>query len=779
MTTFFRRCPVSIVLIPLTLFFAVLVNAHYMPIHDTLSHYMRIYAFLNHFAVTGKLPLWFPYLDWGTPTASHFLISMSSSLLFLAPWLKIFPHWNALAICFASFFIDNVILLAGVYGLSKLVFKKTTTALFVSFLIVGPVVEMEQCFFSFYIFYNIPICMYFLLKGIEEKQKKLILAGFTIFLITGCYCIYTFLLQGVCLGLFFLACLWERGVHLKKFQLFSWSRYDLLMGFFLILGLVAPLILLHFSTHLQFTTGGRLADGSTLYTTFLYYGWAPDYSYFSGLIGGDSFPRNVISYGGIFIFPFAVLALIFAPSRKQVPFLIVAAFLFLLWAGPESFVAPIMYHVPGFSMYRQLGMVTPVLKVFLVFVAGFGFDRWATDIRVALWGRRLLDLSLFLLVILGIAHYSPLYAERDLSVRGILVEVIYLCGGILLASSILNPRIRRIAPALLVVLVAIDVFSFRSYMYHARLVQIPEFLYQDFAERPIEFYRSRVINYFDAPHFSDLSSFSFFRYSDRDKFQKCLETGTGCPMNRGADAFGAYSNEMEPFLGFDPCHSVIRSDLVLPHVVDVQKKFGLPIGLKQPITALPILNSGFRKLAACDSDKFQIADEAKGFKNDAEALDFLGSSAFKGQLLVEGENSQKSLGDYSVNAGEKFKIQNYDYNSLRGQLNLPDDGKSRWLFISEAWDSHWKARINGIVSPLLRANVAFRALKVPPGRSSIEFEYEDPITTFLFYGLWLLSFGCVATLLVWFVREFLIPQTFATRGKYSELKMMAGQKRRR
>lgn len=47
-----------------------------------------------------------------------------------------------------------------------------------------------------------------------------------------------------------------------------------------------------------------------------------------------------------------------------------------------------------------------------------------------------------------------------------------------------------------------------------------------------------------------------------------------------------------------------------------------------------------------------------------------------------------------------------------------------WLVLSEAWDPGWSARVGGALVPLVRANHAMRALRVPPGDSLVRLAYE-------------------------------------------------------
>jgi len=61
-----------------------------------------------------------------------------------------------------------------------------------------------------------------------------------------------------------------------------------------------------------------------------------------------------------------------------------------------------------------------------------------------------------------------------------------------------------------------------------------------------------------------------------------------------------------------------------------------------------------------------------------------------------------------------------DYNSLKVTVNSPRDG---YLYIAEGFDPHWRAYVDDRPAPLLRANMAFKAVPVNAGAHRIRLEY--------------------------------------------------------
>lgn len=66
-------------------------------------------------------------------------------------------------------------------------------------------------------------------------------------------------------------------------------------------------------------------------------------------------------------------------------------------------------------------------------------------------------------------------------------------------------------------------------------------------------------------------------------------------------------------------------------------------------------------------------------------------------------------------------IQSYRNTVVTLAVESPDGG---WAVLNDVWHPWWRADINGQSAPVLRANVLFRAIKVPPGRHTIRFRFR-------------------------------------------------------
>lgn len=61
------------------------------------------------------------------------------------------------------------------------------------------------------------------------------------------------------------------------------------------------------------------------------------------------------------------------------------------------------------------------------------------------------------------------------------------------------------------------------------------------------------------------------------------------------------------------------------------------------------------------------------------------------------------------------------------QADSPDGG---WVVLNDIWQQWWFATIDGAPAPLLKANVLFRVVQVPPGRHTVTFRFQP------FRGAW-------------------------------------------
>ena len=69
----------------------------------------------------------------------------------------------------------------------------------------------------------------------------------------------------------------------------------------------------------------------------------------------------------------------------------------------------------------------------------------------------------------------------------------------------------------------------------------------------------------------------------------------------------------------------------------------------------------------------------------------------------------------------KIAITDYRNTVVSLTVTSPDGG---WAVLNDVWHPWWQAEINGSKAPLLKANVLFRAVAVPPGRHTVTLRFK-------------------------------------------------------
>jgi hypothetical protein len=129
----------------------------------------------------------------------------------------------------------------------------------------------------------------------------------------------------------------------------------------------------------------------------------------------------------------------------------------------------------------------------------------------------------------------------------------------------------------------------------------------------------------------------------------------------------------------------------------------------------------------------------------AESLAFIRSSVIlERPRATPDEGSAKPQGKGAVGPG-RVDVGRYDYNSLDLEVDALVRGVLYW---ADGFDPYWRAWVDGKEVTVHRANLAFKAVFVPPGRHAVRFEYRP--TPIVVTGLLFVAMGFAGvTLGVW------------------------------
>jgi hypothetical protein len=86
-------------------------------------------------------------------------------------------------------------------------------------------------------------------------------------------------------------------------------------------------------------------------------------------------------------------------------------------------------------------------------------------------------------------------------------------------------------------------------------------------------------------------------------------------------------------------------------------------------------------------------------------------------VLLEGGD----MGNTHARRTGAARIQSYENTQVRVSVEAPDGG---WLVLNDVWHPWWRVEVDGVPAPLLRANVIFRAVALPPGARQVRFYFS-------------------------------------------------------
>jgi len=80
-----------------------------------------------------------------------------------------------------------------------------------------------------------------------------------------------------------------------------------------------------------------------------------------------------------------------------------------------------------------------------------------------------------------------------------------------------------------------------------------------------------------------------------------------------------------------------------------------------------------------------------------------------------------------------YQVLKFDANHLEVATNN-NASQAAWLFYSDVWHPLWRATVNGKNTPVFKANLAYKAVKIEPGPNKVHFYFKSRLmSVHLFY----------------------------------------------
>jgi hypothetical protein len=749
--------------------------------HDGFTYLTLQYVFFNSAATTGQIPQWMPYMTHGTIAAWWYGLQaapLQAALLPLAPWLR---SVSFLSLFYLGLFADLLLFTIGIWLLASR-FMKSPAAVFLTTVSAAlSTLWYNQPFYNLHFFYAVPLVLHFLHLFIERGQARHVFLSGSLFILQ---------IFGDSPDLS-AATSFSIGLYASAYVIANRKTcLPILAGAFRRRRLYAVLILLAAMTAgayslLTFGTAeivfhpsfGRSAAGTITFDQFISYlsgvhpmrwaelalGIAPgvDYSLFIGYL---ALPLIGLSF--------------FGASRRNAQFF-VSPLVFALLAHGNRLIAFFFFHLwPFGKFYRHLTLLLPFVRLFLCFLAGIGFEElskiaaYSSRRRsLARWTLAAVSLGLFLVggflawlqsSPIATYYFMGLYRSLDtMAPVGFKQFPLYNVHAVTLltAPAVFKENIRRSAlfafaagtvslawswplksrpSAFWIVLGCVvqfaDIGSYhvmetldRTFPLKAA-ARVLDFQAMPYAQRrlidifatPTPRFKSFLLEYpFMGAH--DSSHHMFF-FAD-DAVSEFLTFYWMKPTDRLLSAYGVVQ---VPDARFGPGRPLYRMPFLFP-----------------------FNNPSAAKLAGVTEDKLQFFSDAHEVADWREAAKIIGGPRYRGDaLLLEALSGNAppasppspDLATRNERVSLSYRVTHFDSNHLTVDVDNRED-KAHWLFYSDTWHPGWKAKVNGLPAPVYRADLAYKAIPLTPGRDVVEFTFWSPVV---------FALRCVHAALAWF-----------------------------
>jgi hypothetical protein len=736
--------------------------------HDTLSVYLLQYLFQSHAASGGNPLLWMP-------TFAHGIISTWFAGLQAAPLQSALllaggvPSGTPmLPVYYAGLYVDDLILLVGVWRLGRRFYRRPSTRFFVAAAALGSSIWVTNIFWNHRLVYAVPLTISLLLDFLDTGSRgRLFLA-----LSLGCLqllgnAIYIPVLSTLAILLFV-------ALHL----LLRPNRFRLALSHLRprptdILWIAAMAVtagtvctgLLHGLGSIRQFHAGRNADGTVSLDAFLTYPGNVNPIRYADFLLGLTPSSDYSLYCGLCTLVFAALAFVHRPGKSVMHLAAVLVLVLFFSVGYLNVVAPAaFYAVWPLHYFRYVGLVAPLVRLFLILLAGYGFEAFAAapslharsartaGILLAAWAlvlARILFVTLqgsadndpFVAVIglcrLGVTE-RPGTGLRDPGTLPILIVAAVAAAALFFRKA--RPGAGRGLVPLFLLLQAADVYAWRIAMLRDGTVPL--------ADAAAALHRVEPIPYIVRRTIRPEASARYRVYGDGLTTYGAVYDYADTFFHRDASWSRAFVTQWSPSVDL-----LLRAHAGRPPVPGDDSPPGLPAHAAQARTT----PEAYAKAIGESEDKLQVFSSARVASSDQEIADWMNRRDFDGNVLLLSPGTEPlregPIEASILKAQERLsvvpRVVDFQGHRIRVQVEIPADAPSPWLVYCDAWHPDWKATVDGVAVPVERANLAYKAVRLTPGRHEVEFRFHAPLRAACTRAVGVLAlFWCLA-IAVW------------------------------
>ena len=730
--------------LPAMLAVLLLINIPYffydlVPRHDTSYVFQSFYFFYNELFLNNELTGWIPYHFFGVHSDINLMTSLSPSLAFVGLFGWLLRIKDVLFLFNVGIFLDQLILLLGTYLLSRTIFKKMATTIFVCLSVIGSTVLIMQIYWSFRIYYLLPLIFYFIHLFFRTYRPQYLLLSMFVFIISTSgnvpYMITVSLIALTVLSPFLFF------TNIKSLRLVKLSARDYYQSAFLLTLLIVVVgahsyFILHSIDNSVITGGGRdPVTGEVSLETFLTWAGRLGFDKFWNLIypaynGIETNREDISVYIGLIPLIFIVFGLVRARSVISIGFLsAVLVFFFLSLGGRTAEFFYIFF--PTARHFRHIGYVVPIFKFFLPFLAGFGVEKILTLSEVRDKASQTIPWAIEGLTAIVLVTESLLYI-RSAESSASYIHLLGVLLALILLLFVLRVRVayERYLPIFLIACLLLGVLGYQGLAaYKLRLpketlksatAMVSEYGYQDERGGPFSERMKAASPYINS---------NWMRYNI---------------------AFGLYQ--------YDPCEQQYWLSFANAYVANLFRALNLRAGKTGGITIIESIDNRasnidkFTRIAGCNSPKLSLASRALRATSESEAFRLINEISDPLETLVLELAPDEIPAGSGHRGGGTIEVMDFRANGVKLEVDVTKPG-GQWLYYADSWHPGWKAFINGRPVKVLRANIAFKAIRLEEGLNKVKFVFFNGYSSICAYiillsGIILICAALIGSVLV-------------------------------
>lgn len=731
-------------------------------VHDGFQYFTLQYFFLNNAIQSGEVAQWIPYMTQGTTATLWYGVQggFLQAVLLQAPFIV--QRADLLTVFHAAMFVDELILLVGTWLLARRFFS-LPAATFVTLSIVGSGVWLDQPYWNFRLYYALPLVLELGHRFIDRgRWRWFLLAGNLLAVQTIGNLPYFIPLVSLIVCAYFVTYLAvSPSVARDTLRRLRFGAPAMAAVALTATGFAMAYHLLTIGAgELVTFNPGRHSDGRIDLEGFLTYGGHLDLDKWIDLVLNISPWLDFTVYAGILIAPLAIAGLL--TDRRRAHFALMTGMLLLFTIG--SIVSVLAFYAwPGMQFFRHIGLVAPVVKVFLCFVAGAGFERLFVPGAHRRWISRTLAIAGALLLVWAAtqavtlsrspqaassyvnrlseptiarpAHVDdPVALTRRLRSSATVAmagAVIVGVAPILLLTGMRSRRAGAIIVSGVLVWAAVDVYRFKFAFLRARSDVVSSRVAPVTQPAAMPFAPRREFDLRSAAATSQRVQATF-------AFNRALFA-----QLHGRDPKGTQYWSANAFLFIDEAGASSRVDSWLEPLDQLMRIYAAePIGATTPPRGLdvgrpgglafPLNHPAAAKLAGISAGKIRFFDRAWTVDSVHKLGALVADRSYAGDRLfllspdMQIDGASRWTPDQSLAADDSrplvHEVEKFDANNLVVRVTNPGSSGA-WMSYADVWHPFWHATVNAKQVPVHRANVAYKAVRLEPGANVVHFRF--------------------------------------------------------